>query len=58
MSTFVVALLTALGGGTWIFTKMQRTTGGADPKQSLLFAGIAGLIVFILVFIIFGFIPN
>ena len=58
MPTFLIALFVALGGGTWIFTKVQRTTGGADPKQSMLFGGIAGVILFILVFIIFGFLPN
>jgi len=51
-------MLVALGGGTWIFTKVQRSTGGADPKQSALFGAIAGVILFILIFIIFGFLPE
>jgi hypothetical protein len=58
MSTFVIALLIALGGGTWIFTKVQRTTGGANSQQSILFGAIAGVILFILAFIIAGFLPN
>lgn len=58
MPTFLIALITAVGGGTWIYTKVQRTTGGADPKQSALFGGIAGVIIFLLIFMIFSFLPE
>jgi hypothetical protein len=57
MSTFVIALLIALGGGTWAFTKIQRTTGG-NTQTSVLMGAIAGVILFILAFIIAGFIPG
>jgi hypothetical protein len=57
MSTFVIALLIALSGGTWAFTKIQRTTGG-NTQTSLLMGAIAGVILFILAFIIAGFVPG
>jgi hypothetical protein len=57
MSTFIIALLLALGGGTWAYTKIQRTTGG-NTQTSLLMGAIAGVILFILTFIIFGFLPE
>ena len=58
MSTFLLAFLVALGGGTWIFTKVQRSTGGTDPKQSGLFGAIAGVILFILILMISSFLPE
>lgn len=57
MSTFIIALLLALGGGTWAYTKIQRTTGG-NTQTSLLMGAIAGVILFILAFIIAGFLPE
>lgn len=57
MSTFLIALLVALGGGTWAFTKIQRTTGG-NTQTSLLMGAIAGVILFILTVIVAGFIPG
>ena len=58
MSTFVIGLFVAIGGGAWVFSKLQRSTGGADTKQSLLFSGIAGALLLILTFIVFSFLPN
>lgn len=57
MSTFLIAFLVALGGGTWAFTKIQRTTGG-NTQTSVMMGAIAGVILFILVVIIFGFLPD
>ena len=57
MSTFVIALLVAIGGGTWAFTKIQRITGGNTQTSSLMGA-IAAIILFILVFIIASFLPE
>lgn len=58
MSTFLIGLFVAIGVGGWAYSQLQRRTGGADSKTSLLFAAIAGVIAFILIFIIFGFIPD
>lgn len=57
MPTFIIALLVAAGGGTWAYTKIQRITGG-NTQTSLLMGAIAGVILFILTFIVFGFLPN
>jgi len=57
MSTFLIALLIAAGGGTWAYTKIQRTTGG-NTQTSLLMGAIAGVILFILAFIVAGFLPG
>lgn len=52
MSAFVVALLAAIGGGTWVFTKLQNKTGYGNSKSALQGAAIAGVGLFILVFTI------
>lgn len=57
MSTFLIALLIALGGGTWAFTKIQRTTGG-NTQTSVLMGAVAGVLLFILAFILAGFLPE
>ena len=57
MSTLVIALLVALSGGTWAYSKIQRTTGG-NTQTSLLRGSIAGVILFLLIFIIAGFLPE
>lgn len=57
MPTVVIALLVAAGGGTWAYTRIQRITGG-NTQTSLLMGGIAGVILFILVFIVAGFLPE
>lgn len=57
MPTFLIALLVAVGGGTWAFTKIQRITGG-NTQTSVLMGAIAGIILFIFVFIIAGFLPE
>ncbi len=58
MSTFVIGLFVALGGGAWVFSKLQRSTGGANTSQSLLFSAIAGALLLILTMIIFSFLPE
>ncbi len=54
MSTLMIALLLALGGGTWVYTKIQRSTGG-NTQTSLLMGGIAGFILFLFTIIVFSF---
>ncbi len=57
MPTVIIALLVAAGGGTWAYAKIQRITGG-NTQTSLLMGAIAGVLLFILTFIIAGFIPE
>ena len=52
MTAFVTALLLALGGGTWIYTKLQRRTGYGNSKSAFKGAAVAGVIIFIVVFTI------
>lgn len=57
MSTVIIALLVALGGGTWAYSKIQRITGG-NTQTSALMGAIAGVILFLFIFIIAGFLPE
>jgi hypothetical protein len=57
MSTTLIALLVAVGGGTWAFTKIQRITGG-NTQTSALMGAVAAVLLFILVFIIASFFPE
>ena len=58
MSTFMIGMFLALGGGAWVFSKLQRSTGGANTAQSALFAAIAGAILLLLTFMIFSYLPE
>ena len=49
MSPAVVALMLAVGVGTWIYTKLQQRTGYGNSKDALKGAAIAGGIKFVVV---------
>jgi hypothetical protein len=55
MSKFVIALLFSLGAGTWIYTKLQRYSGN-NTKQSLIGSLVAGVFLFIVLFVVQGMI--
>lgn len=57
MSTVVIALLVALGGGTWAFSKIQRITGG-NTQTSITMGVIAAIILFLFTYIVAGFLPE
>lgn len=57
MSVFFIALLVAIGAGGWAYAQIQRRTGG-NVQTSLTMAAVAGVIAFLFIFIIFGFIPE
>lgn len=57
MSTFVIALLVAIGGGTWAYTKIIRITGG-NKQTSALMGAVAGVILFLFIWIVFSFLPE
>lgn len=48
MSDILIALLATLGAGTWIYSKIYRSTGG-NTKSSLIFAAASGLVIFLAV---------
>lgn len=43
-----IALLAALGFGGWVYSKIQRQTGG-NTKSSLTVAGLSALVAFIVI---------
>jgi hypothetical protein len=49
----VLAFLVAISAGTWIYTKLMRSTG-SNTKNSLVGAAVAALLIFLAVFIIAG----
>jgi hypothetical protein len=55
MSPVVVSLLFSGGATTWIYTKFQRYSGN-NTKQSIIAAGVAGLVIFIIFFTILNMI--
>lgn len=53
----MIAFIGALGFGGWVYSKIQRKTGG-NTSNSLIVAGGAGLVFFILLLMILNFISN
>lgn len=47
-SNMMIGFLAAIGFAAWVFSKMQRQTGG-NTSNSLVVAGGAGLVLFLLV---------
>lgn len=57
MSTFLIGLFVAAGAGAWAYSKIQRRTGG-NTQTSLMMAGIAAVLAFLFIVIVFSFIPD
>lgn len=57
MGNTLIAFLVAISAATWIYSKMMRNTGGLT-KSALTVAAISGVLVFVLVLILIGLIPN
>lgn len=57
MSSFVIALLFAIGGGGWIYAKTSRTTGG-NTQTAITMGAVAGVAIFIIAMILLSFIPE
>ena len=57
MSNTIVALLVGAGLSAWVYSKTMRSTGN-NTQNSLIAAGAAGFVAFILMWIIMGFIPQ
>jgi len=51
MPPAVVALLFAIGAGTWVYTKVMRTTGG-NTKNAAIVACISGAFAFVVLLLI------
>ena len=50
MSQFAIALIIAIGFGTWIYTKVQQRMGYGNSKAALKTAAVAAGICFVVVF--------
>ena len=51
----MIAFLAAVGFAGWVYAKMQRQTGG-NTSNSVLVAGGAGLVLFLFVIALLGFV--
>ncbi len=51
MSDVAISALIALGASGWFFNKLQRSTGRADVAKSGVAAAMAGLLIFIFIYI-------
>jgi hypothetical protein len=58
MSAFVTSLLFALGVAGWVWSKVGRRTGNADPKGVYLTAGGAGVLAFVVFYTFMRFVLN
>lgn len=47
MNNALIALMLAAGVAGFVYTKVGRNTGNADPKQTYLVAGLVGAIAFV-----------
>lgn len=54
MSSYLIGLFVALGVGGWTYSKLQRSTGGADPKTTLTMSAIAAGISFLFIIIVWS----
>jgi hypothetical protein len=54
-SNVMIGFLAAAGFAAWVYAKMQRQTGG-NTSNSLLVAGGAGLVLFLLIVTVLGLI--
>lgn len=57
MSKYLIGLIVAIGAGGWAYSQIQRRTGG-NTQTSLMMAGVAAVIAFLFIVIVFGFIPE
>ena len=53
MGKGVISLMLAVGAGTWLYSHFQQTSGN-NTARSVKAATIAGVVIFILSFIIIG----
>lgn len=57
MPPFLIAFLFGAGFGTWVFTKVQRSSGG-NTQSSGVTAAIAGIFAFVVMLLVLGFVDN
>ena len=53
MGKGLISLFVAVGATTWIYNKFMRTTGNLT-QRSLVAAGFAGFIIFLVMYLLLG----
>lgn len=48
MSAFVVALVAGIGVAAFVWSQLDHSTGNARPTNTLIGAGVAGLVAFLI----------
>jgi len=56
MSVWLISLFFAIGLTAFVYAKLTRAHGNADPRQGLAASAIAGVIGFIVIFTLFKFV--
>ena len=58
MSGVIVALIAGLGVAAYVWSMLAKSTGNARPSNTLVGAGIAGLVVFLVVLSVIKLVLN
>lgn len=58
MNSLLVALCLAVGAAVWVYVKVGRRTGNADPKSLYMLAGATGVAAFIVFITLFKWVIN
>jgi len=58
MSPAFTALLVGIAATTWIYVKLAKYNGNANPGQNFILAGVAGFVVFLVIFTLLKFTFN
>lgn len=54
-SNVTIAFLAGVGFAAWVYSKVQRQTGG-NTSNSIVVAGGSGLVLFLLILAVLGFV--
>lgn len=57
MSNLLTSFIFALGASAWVYNKVQQRNGGLT-KQSLIAAGVCGVVVWIIFFTIIAMVSS
>jgi hypothetical protein len=55
MANWIIALLVAVGGAGWIYSKLMRSTGNNKTSSLMAAAGI-GVLLFLFLYIVLGYV--
>lgn len=58
MSNVLIAFLVAVSATAWIYSKVTRSTGGANARDSIIIAGVCGGVIFLVALMLLNFVPK